>query len=365
MRYAISLLLLALAAAPAAAQRGPEHAQPDWPSDEAVPDAFDWVQLDTDEWLKGELIALYENELVFDSVKFGPRTLDWKDVKDIRTARPMTVGLNSGEVLVGKLVIAGEAARVIGNEGGERREIRRAQILSITLAGSKPFSRLGGKVSAGLTLREGNVDQIDANVSAEIEHRRVRDRIELDYLASYSSTEDVDTTNDQRINGQWKHFITRRFFVKPVIVEWYRDPIQNLDSRTTAGAGLGYQIFDTRRTEWQVSGGLSGQQTQWVGVEAGEEAEQTAAAFVGSTSFEQEWTRDIDFKFDYTFYLTQEDAGRYIHHALMSIETEWTDTLDFDVSLYWDRTQIPQAERDGTVPDQDDLRMVVSLGIEF
>lgn len=360
-----SLLLAALilaAAPPAAAQRGPGHAQPLWPSDEALPVVHDWVQLDSDEWLKGELIALYEDELVFDSVKIGPRTLDWKDVQEVRTARAVTVGLTGGEVLVGKLVIVGARVRVIGDEP---REVPRSQLLSIVPTWSKPLSRFGGKVSAGLTVRQGNVDQIDANVSAEIEHRRVRDRIELDYFASYNSNEGEETTNDQRIKGQWNHSVTDRFFVKPAVIEWFRDPIQNLDSRTAAGAELGYQIFDTRRTEWQLSAGLAWQQTRWVGVEAGEEASQTAAAFVGSTSFEQEWTKGIDFKFDYTFYLTQENAGRYIHHALMSVETEWTDTLDFDVSLYWDRTQIPQAEPDGTAPDQDDFRMVVSLGIEL
>jgi len=361
MRYATFLLALILAA-PAAAQRGPTQAEPRWPSDEDLPTVYDWIQLDSDEWLKGELIALYEDDLVFDSVKIGPRTFDWKDVQQVWTARTLSVGLTSGEVLMGKLVVVGESVRVVG---AGQREVRRFQILSIAPGGSKPLSRLGGKVSAGLTVRQGNADEVDANVSAEIEHRRVRDRIELDYLASYGRNEGTETTNDQRIKGQWNHFITDRFFVKPAVVEWYRDPIQNLDSRTTAGAGLGYQIFDTRRTEWEVSAGLGYQQTQWVGVEAGEEAKQKAAAFSGSTSFEQEWTKDIDFKFDYTFYLTQEDAGRYIHHALVSIETEWTDTLDFDVSLYWDRTQLPQAARDGTVPDQDDFRMVVSLGIEF
>jgi hypothetical protein len=224
---------------------------------------------------------------------------------------------------------------------------------------------LGGKVSAGLTVRQGNADEVDANISAEIEHRRVRDRIELDYLASYGRSEGNETANDHRIDSQWTHFLTGRSFVKPAFLEWYRDPIQNLDSRTTAGAALGYQVFDTRRTEWQVSAGLAYQQTRWVGVEAGEEEDPTAAAFVGSTSFEQEWTKGIDFKFDYTFYLTKEDAGRYIHHALVSLETEWTDTLDFDVSLYWDRTQSPLAAPDGTLPDQDDFRMVVALGIEF
>ncbi len=280
----------------------------------------------------------------------------------MRTARTLAVGLTGGEVLLGKLVIDGEKVRIVGDEP---REVPRSQILSIAPGWSKPFSLFGGKISAGLTVRQGNTDQVDANVSAEIEHRRVRDRIELDYFANYSSNEGADTSNNQRISGQWSHFITDRFFVKPAVVEWYRDPFQNLAARTAAGAEVGYQIFDTRRTEWQVSAGLAWQRTQWVGVEAGEEEEQSAAAFAGSTSFEQEWTETVDFNFDYSFYLTQEDAGRYIHHALMSLEIDVTDILDLDVSLYWDRTQVVQPEPDGTVPDQDDFRMVVSLGIEF
>ena len=362
MRYATLLLALTLAAAP------PVAAQPHWPPDQALPTADDWIRLDSGEWLKGELIALYEDDLVFDSVKIGARTFDWKDIREVWTARTLAVGLIDGEILVGKLVVVGESARVIGgagSEAGEQREIRRNQILSIAPGGSKPFSQLGGKISAGLTARQGNVDQIDANVSAEIEHRRVRDRVELDYFANYSSNEGTDTVNDQRIKSQWTHFITDRYFVKPAVIEWYSDPFQSLDSRTTAGAELGYQIFDTRRTEWQVSTGLAYQRTRWADLEAGEEENESSGAFVGSTSFEQEWTKVVDFNFDYTFYLTREDAGRYIHHALVSLETEWTDTLDLDVSLHWNRTQNPQTARDGTVPDQDDFRMVVSLGIEF
>jgi uncharacterized protein DUF481 len=358
MRYSTFLLALTLAAA----QRGPAYAQPRWPADEPLPITDDWLQIKSGEWLKGELIALYEDELLFDSAEFGPRTWDWKDVRQVRTAHRFTVGLIGGEVVVGKLVITGETVRI---EGDPKREVQREQILSITPSGSKPLGRLGGKVSAGLTARQGNVDQVDANVSAEIEHRSVRDRIELDYVANYSSNEGAEISNDQRVKSQWHHFVTDRFFVKPAVLEWYRDPFQNLDSRSTAGAEAGYQIFDTRRTEWQVSAGLAYQRTRWVGVAAGEEASQTAAAFVASTQFEQEWTKGLDFKFDYTFYLTQENAGRYIHHALVSLETEWTDTLDLDVSLYWDRTQIPRAGPGGAFPDQDDFRMVISLGIEF
>ena len=361
MRRAGFLLTLTLAAA-AAAKCGPAHAQPRWPADEPLPQAKDWIQIKSDEWLKGELIALYEDDLLFDSAEFGARTWDWKEVKQVRTAHTFAVGLIGGEVVVGKLAIAGETVRI---EGDVNREVKRDEILSITPQGWKPLGRLGGKVSAGLTARQGNVDQVDANVSAEIEHRRVRDRIELDYLANYSSNEGADTANNQRIRSQWTHFITDRYFVKPVVLEWYRDPFQNLDSRVTAGAEAGYQIFDRRRTEWQVAAGLAYQRTQWVGVEAGEDANPSTAAFVGSTSFEQEWTQAIDFNFDYTFYLTKEIAGRYVHHASMQIEVDLTDVLDLDLSLYWDRTQTPRAAPDGTLPDQDDFRLVIGLGIEF
>jgi hypothetical protein len=363
MRSAIVLLVLLVAAVPpAAAQRGPEHAEPSWPSDEAIPRVYDWIQLDSDEWLKGELLSMYDDDLEFDSEEIGVKTFDWEDVQQLRTARAMSVLLISGEVVVGKLAVIGERVRILGDE---LRYVQRSQILSITPRGSTRLSRYSGKISAGLTARRGNVDQLDTNVSAELKHQRIRDRIELDYLANYSYNEGSDTANNQRLKGQWDHFITDRVFVKPLFVEWYRDPFQNLDSQITAGAEAGYQIFDTRRTEWQVAGGLAYQEKQWVGVEAGEEANPSSGVIVGSTSFEQEWTSAIDFKFDYTFYLIQESAGRYIHHAMVSIETEWTDVLDLDVSLYWDRTQSPQAAPDGTLPDQDDFRMVVALGIEF
>ncbi len=32
--------------------------------------------------------------------------------------------------------------------------------------------------------------------------------------------------------------------------------------------------------------------------------------------------------------------------------------LDFDISLVWDRVQSPSVREDGTVPDQNDFRMI-------
>ena len=36
-----------------------------------------------------------------------------------------------------------------------------------------------------------------------------------------------------------------------------------------------------------------------------------------------------------------------------------------DITLIWDRIQTPQQASDGTVPKQDDVRLLLSLGFEF
>ena len=46
-------------------------------------------------------------------------------------------------------------------------------------------------------------------------------------------------------------------------------------------------------------------------------------------------------------------------------ETELTEWLDFDITSVLDRTQKPQPEADGMVPDKDDFYLIFSLGINF
>ena len=50
------------------------------PNAPAMPTEYDWVQLSSGEWLKGELISMYREELEFDSDELGLLVLDWDDV---------------------------------------------------------------------------------------------------------------------------------------------------------------------------------------------------------------------------------------------------------------------------------------------
>ena len=49
----------------------------------------------------------------------------------------------------------------------------------------------------------------------------------------------------------------------------------------------------------------------------------------------------------------------------MVFSVELTDLLDLDLSFTWDHNQSPERREDGTIPEQDDYRTSIGLGIEF
>jgi len=58
-------------------------------------------------------------------------------------------------------------------------------------------------------------------------------------------------------------------------------------------------------------------------------------------------------------------SGSYIHHAMATFEDELTSWLNLDLSLVWDRTENPMPSADGTIPKQNDYKLMFSLGVEY
>ena len=54
---------------------------------------WDWVQMTSGEWLKGEITAMYNDDLQFDSDEFDDVTLGWDDIAQIHTSQVINVGL--------------------------------------------------------------------------------------------------------------------------------------------------------------------------------------------------------------------------------------------------------------------------------
>jgi hypothetical protein len=142
-------------------------------------DGFDWIQLKSGEWLKGELRAMQDRKLDFTSKELKDQTFDWKDIRQVRSPRTMDALFLKGDKVSGTVTITPEQVTV----GGAVPESRpRDTLQSLTPGWAKERNYWSGKGSAGLTLRSGNTESIDYNAQAHLQRRTPATRLSLDYI---------------------------------------------------------------------------------------------------------------------------------------------------------------------------------------
>ena len=334
----------------------------DWQPETPMPETFDWIQLTSDEWLKGEFISMYGDSVEFDSKEMDLQTFDFADVRQVLSKGTMQVGLLDGDVATGQLRIDGDKVVVIADQA---REFERSQILSIASGEPKESSYWSGKVGAGFNIRQGNNDVTETNANFNIKRRTVKNRIGFDYLGNYNVTEDVTITDNNRASLGWDRFVSDRFFLSPVKFEYFRDPFQNIAHRTTIAAGAGYELVDTARVDWQATASVGYQRTNFGDVPEGSPTEADTPAIVLGTVYEHKLSSSVDFDFTYQVMLVNEESGQYTHHLVVAFEFDLIGSLNFDPMFVWDRIQKPQQNADGTFPKKDDYRFNLALSFDF
>lgn len=327
------------------------------------PDEFSWVMLDSDGWLKGEIVALYDETLVFDSDHFGNLDLDLDDIEAVYGKGVFVVSFSDGRAASGILNIRGQKVSITAED--EILRFTRDELVSITQSAERERDRWGGNVDLGLNAREGNTEISDLTVTAGLTRRTPTSRLALDYRGNSNVTDGVRQTDSHRINLAVDRFTGRRFFWRPVSVQYYKDELQNINHQATIDTGFGYQVIDTSRTHWEIQAGVGGNYLENVSVEAGQEQSDWSPVGTLSTDLSIDLTSWIEYEFRWNMTFLEEAAGKYQHHMVNTLSTDLIGDLDLDISFIWDRTEVPQVAEDGTVPEQDDYQITVSLSYEF
>jgi putative salt-induced outer membrane protein YdiY len=358
----VLVLLLGTIVVPGLAIEASGSEESEWQPPPPMPDEYDWIKLTSGEWLKGELIDMFDDTLTFDSDKLKLLTLKWKDIVEIRSSGAMQVMITGRNVKIGQLLLQGDTVTMLGTK---EQQFDRSEIIAITAGEPKEANYWSAKVTVGSNVQSGNSDLSESNAQVKIDRTTVRNRIRFDYLGNYNTASEVVTANNHRGSLGWDRFLTDRFFVVPAVGEYFRDPFQNIGHRLTLGTGVGYDLIDTSIVDWRVIGGPAYQETRFDNVVPGEPGSESTPAFVGSTNLEVEISSSLDFSYNYRFQLVNEASGTYNHHMVTGFELELTSLLDFDITFVWDRIKDPRPDSDGRLPDSDDFRLILGLGLDF
>jgi putative salt-induced outer membrane protein YdiY len=332
------------------------------------PGKYSWVQLDTGEWLKGDITALYDDVLVFDSDHFDDLNIDLEDILQIRAVGTFQVSVGdrmrgNRRTVIGEVLL--EKDTILVASSGRVREFHRDELLSITQTAEREFDRWTGDIGLGWNFREGNSNVADFSLNAGFRRRTPISRVSLDYIGNRNETEGELISDSHRVTFAVDRFTSTRFFWRPISAQYYKDELQNIKHQATVDTGAGYHIIDTSRTLWEVQAGVGGNYLENVSVEPGQPNGEWSPIFTIGTDFEIELTSWMDYELYIDMTFLEERAGKYQHHIVSNISTDLTGNLDLDLVFIWDRTENPQADQDSIPPEQDDYRFEIRLAYDF
>lgn len=113
----------------------------------------------------------------------------------------------------------------------------------------------------------------------------------------------------------------------------------------------------------ELAGGY--QYTRFISVEEGADEERSSGTIIPVIRIETDPLKDVDLDLLYQAFVTVPDPDDTTMHGEIILSIEITKIFDLDVSWIWDRTQNPEANEDGTIPEQDDVKLTVGIGIDF
>lgn len=341
----------------------PQESQAFAPSPPAA-DKFDWIQLKSGEWLKGEIDGLRDGSLEFDSDELDDLKLDWDDVIEVRSAGPQTILLEGRVAHTGLLRIKDGKVR-LAREGQAPLVVDRSQLLAIVPGLAGTGSHWSGRVSLGATLRNGNTDQSDLTAYLFVRRETAETRWDSKYNGAFSELDGSETANNHRVDSRFNWFFSKRLFYTPANLTYYRDRFQNIDYRITAATYIGYDIISENKMNWDASVGPAWQISKAISAQPGVDDTDDTAAMAFATNYEWDLTPDIEFDLNYSLTIPLPDTQNYNHHLMAMLSIDLPGSLELDISVVWDRFNNPLPDANGNEPQANDFRTVIGIGFDF
>lgn len=326
-------------------------------------DGFDWIRLNSGEWLKGKLTSLEKEVVEFESDELGDLSLDWDDIAEIRASRNFTILLDGPVEIWGKIHLYDDNMYVASPSGNY--EFHRKSVYRMVDGRPDRANYWSGGFSLGGTVRSGNNDQVDYTASFNLLRQTGRSRLPITFYSSYGEVDNQRNTDNQRFNSQYDYYLDSEIFVTPLGIELYRDSIQNLDLRAAPFTGVGYRIADKKRFEWNVLGGLGWRYTRYDSVMVGAANDDSTAALVLGSKLTWEPNSKVDVDLNYDAQIGLEDSMDSNQTITLVIDVELWSDFDLNVRTIWNRIGDPQPEEDGSIPENDDLQVTVGIEWEF
>jgi putative salt-induced outer membrane protein YdiY len=204
----------------------------------------DEVRLKNGDRLTGTVVRMSDKTLTFETPYSGEIKINWSDVAGLDSEAPIRLVLSDDTRLEGRIVAAEEGTLQIASESLEAPVVVQLGNVKEINPEDLPPVRITARVNAGVSVENGNTDTENYNVNGEFTARTEKSRYRVGGEWNEERTDDVDTSKNWLGYADYRYFLTQKWYLF-VNTLFENDDFADLNLRTTAGGGTGYQFFES------------------------------------------------------------------------------------------------------------------------
>lgn len=237
-----------------------------------APSAADEIRMKNGDVLRGEIVKKETDRVIFKTSYAGEIPIQWSEVANLISDKPLHAVLVDGTALQGTLVLTDpgsgkmESVKVrdeVANNEMPEQELPEANFDLASMKYLNPTPdltgqglRWSGNINAGGSLTNGNTETKQLHFDAETVARALGHRYTFGGQFNRAEDHGANTLFNSRANAKYDYFFSKK---------WYgyangtleNDRFRDLRLRSTVGVGSGYQIFEKPDLNLSVEGGLN------------------------------------------------------------------------------------------------------------
>jgi putative salt-induced outer membrane protein YdiY len=234
----------------------------------------DEIRLRNGDVITGTIVKKETTVVVFRTTYAGDINVQWSEIISLESDKPVHVVLSDGSNLRGPVeevepgVAKIELAKVTPEEGSEKGpeeddipeekdfDMREVRYINPSPDLTGEGVRWTGNLSAGGSLTEGNTERKTLRFDGETIARTLKNRYSLNGIFNRAEDFDRNTEFNSRVFGKYDRFFTEQWYGY-VNTSFENDRFRDLRLRMMAGAGSGYQVFETPNLNLSLEAGLN------------------------------------------------------------------------------------------------------------
>ncbi len=206
--------------------------------------------------LNGEVVRQQDGSLEFSTAYAGVIKVQWAQVSEVVTDKPMELFLGSKELITTQRITRSDSGMSVETAAGAR------QLADAELAYINPDKwqrgegyKLTGRVNFGLDFQDGNTDKEEIGLDGQVKVRRQHDRLNVAGQFEKDKSGNLTTAENWLLRSKYDYFVSDKWYYGGQL-NFEHDEFADLDLRTAFGPHVGYQFYESKALNLGVDASL-------------------------------------------------------------------------------------------------------------